>query len=193
MATKSPTVVVASRQGEAFAQEIQAGLHKVVSDEPLTVGGSDLGPTPVELFFGGLGACTAMTMQMMARRRKWDLKKVTVRIYQEMVDDPTGSGQQILQVTEEVEVEGNLSQAELKGLEAAAKKCPVYKMLTGPKVVVTSITHAKQLQAAGTGQVNPVPTKTPATGPTPAGASALPSGGQDKSATTGDSTPPGSS
>jgi putative redox protein len=186
MATKTPTVVVASKQGEAFAQEIRAGLHKVVSDEPLTVGGSDLGPTPVELFLAGLGACTAMTLQMMARRRKWDLQKVTVRIYQDMVDDPAGSGQKILQITEEIEVEGNLSQTELKGLEAAAKKCPVYKMLTGPKVVVTNITHANAPQA---GPANPAPT-----GTAPAGGSRLPSGDQDQpSATTGDSTPPKSS
>jgi len=181
MANKTPTVVIASKAGQAFQQEIRAGVHKIISDEPVTVGGSDQGPTPVELFLGGLGACTAMTMQMLARRRQWDLQKVTVRIYQAQVDDPANSGQKILQISEEIEVEGNLQPAEVTALEAAAKRCPVYKMLTGPKLVVTSINHVKAPQVVQTqppapqsGSGSPQPasggdTATPSTGTTAAG------------------------
>lgn len=158
MANKTPTVVVASKPGQAFQQEIRAGVHKVIADEPVTVGGSDQGPTPVELFLGGLGACTAMTLQMAARKRKWDLQKVTVRVYHSQVDDPAKPGQKILQISEEIEVEGNLSPTDVTALEAAAKKCPVYKMLTGPKLVVTSISHtnaSQTVQASATAPQSP--------------------------------------
>lgn len=167
MASNTPTVVVTSQPGQAFMQEVSAGAHKVISDEPLTVGGSDQGPTPVELFLGGLGACTAMTLQVMARKRMWDLQKVTVRIYQSMVDDPAHPGQKIPQLSEEIEVEGNLSPSEVASLEAAAKKCPVYKLLTGSKIVATSITHAKappavQARSSGSATGSGAPQSPPA-------------------------------
>lgn len=133
----SPTAVVTSKPGQMFQQVICAGTHKVVSDVSVVLGGADEGPTPHELFIGALGACTAMTLQMVAQRRKWDLKKLTITLFEEPVDDPVHAGQKIVKITEQIEIEANLSQAELNILEAAAKKCPVYKLLVGPKQVET--------------------------------------------------------
>lgn len=146
--SRTPVATVTSRAGHAYQQEIAAGPHKVISDVRVASGGSDQGASPHELFLGALGACTAMTMQMVAQRRKWDLKKVTVSVYEELVDDPANAGQKITRITEEIAVEGNLSQPELTALESAAKKCPLYKLLTGPKEVVATLTQAASPQTA---------------------------------------------
>src|SRR4029453_4588345 len=69
-------------QGDAggFAQDITAGAHRLQSDEPVTSGGSNPGPTPYDLLLAALGSCTSMTVAMYARRKQWPLEHVTVRL-----------------------------------------------------------------------------------------------------------------
>ena len=148
----STVVVVSSRQGHNFTQEIKAGNHTVLADEPTSVGGNDLGPNPKELVLASLGACTGMTLLMLARRKKWDLQKVTVTVSEQLVPDPANSGQNITQITEQVDVLGNLAAAELQALQGAASKCPVYKLLTGPKQVVTNLVHTPPVVTPASGQ-----------------------------------------
>jgi putative redox protein len=61
-------------------QEIRAGRHMLVADEPREVGGEDAGPLPYELLLGALGACTSMTLQLYSRRKSWPLERVQVRL-----------------------------------------------------------------------------------------------------------------
>ena len=63
-----------------YTTEIMARRHALVADEPESVGGSDFGPGPYELLSAGLGACTAMTLHMYARRKKWPLERVEVEL-----------------------------------------------------------------------------------------------------------------
>jgi putative redox protein len=61
--------VVASGGGTRFAQEIEAGRHLLVADEPGGAGGTR--PSPYELLLAALGGCTSMTLSMCARRKQW--------------------------------------------------------------------------------------------------------------------------
>ena len=138
-------VTVTSKAGHAFAQEISVGSsHTVVSDVSAAVGGNDTGLSPHEIFLGGLGACTAMTLQMVARKHNLDLQKITVTVSETLVDDPAAAdpkkAAKIPQITEAIEVEGNLDAAALQTLHSTAAKCPVYKLLVGPKQVVSTVT-----------------------------------------------------
>ena len=63
-----------------FAQEISVGRHRLVGDEPILVGGTDTGPNPYDLLLAALGSCTSMTVAMYARRKRWPLEAVTVRL-----------------------------------------------------------------------------------------------------------------
>ena len=162
MSNTQPLVTVTSKPGTAYLQEIKAGLHKAVSDVSIVVGGTDQGPTPHEYFLGSLAACAAMTMQLVAQRKSWNLAKVTINMYEEQVDDPSQPGQKVTKITEEILIEGNLAPAEVTALEAAAKKCPVYKLFTGPKIVETTLTHVNPQGAQVSGG-----TAAPATSPTP--------------------------
>src|SRR5678815_6152117 len=73
-------VVIVRGAATGFAQEIIAGPHHFVSDEPTSVGGTDAGPTPYDLLLAALGSCTSMTVAMYARRKRWPLEAVTVRL-----------------------------------------------------------------------------------------------------------------
>src|SRR5206468_3382814 len=73
-------VVVVRGGKEGFVQEITAGRHRLIADEPVSAGGTDLGPGPYELLLSALGACTSMTIAQYARRKGWPLKGMTVRL-----------------------------------------------------------------------------------------------------------------
>src|SRR4051812_22506228 len=72
------SVVVES--GDGLRQEILVGGKRVVADEPVDVGGTDEGLNPYELLLGALGSCTAMTILMYARRKKWPVEHVRIEL-----------------------------------------------------------------------------------------------------------------
>ena len=71
--------VVANLQSEAFTTAISVGEHRMIADEPKSVGGNNLGPTPYDYVASGLGTCTAMTIKCMPHEkngiwREWRLR-----------------------------------------------------------------------------------------------------------------------
>lgn len=132
-------VIVTSQPEPLYKQEIKAGQFTLLADAPKDVGGNDLAPDPHELLLSSLGACTSITMQMFAKRRGWDLTEVSIELSEEKVDDPQQPGKQISKITREIAVKGNLTAEQIDGLRAVADKCPIHKLLTGSKEVVTSL------------------------------------------------------
>jgi putative redox protein len=129
-------VTVTHVAGLKFQVQADTGSHRIISDQPVSAGGADGGANPKELVFAGLGACTIQTILMVAPRRKWDIKDIIVKVG---ITYPNG-GSGDPAVTEDIEVKGNLTQAELDDIKRTAEKCPVYKLMFGSKTLIATIT-----------------------------------------------------
>src|SRR6266545_1790557 len=73
-------VVVVRGGARGFVQEITAGRHHLVADEPVSSGGTDRGPGPYDLLLAALGSCMSMTIALYARGKKWPLENVVIRL-----------------------------------------------------------------------------------------------------------------
>lgn len=138
-------VQVRSRAGQDFEQSIKAGIHQFTSDVPKSMGGRETGPNPHELLLGALGACTSITVQMYAKRKGWNLRHVSVKLSEKDVEDLNNPGSKIAKISREIEVEGELAPEQIEQLKAVADKCPIHKLLSGPKQIDTNIAKATQV------------------------------------------------
>lgn len=134
-------VVTRTQQG-GFTTEIRAGDHSLLADEPKAYGGANLGPNPYDLLNAALGACTSMTLQMYAGRKKWQLKEAIVhlkhdRVYAEDCAVCEEKPQKLDQLSREVELIGDLDEAQRKRLMEIADKCPVHKTLMSEISITT--------------------------------------------------------
>ncbi|MGJ7440783.1 bifunctional alpha/beta hydrolase/OsmC family protein [Aquipuribacter sp. MA13-6] len=149
-ATTAPGVVQVRETGKGpFTQQVTAGRHRWVADEPPEVaGGLDTGPTPYDHLLAGLGACTSMTLRMYADRKKIPLERVSVTLHQEQVHAVDlsacvdGGEDCMRQFTREVTLEGDLTDAQRRALLRIADRCPVHRTLEGGVRVVTTLVGA---------------------------------------------------
>jgi uncharacterized OsmC-like protein len=131
---EAPHIVV--RGGAAdFRQEITAGEHHFMADEPVNVGGGDAGPDPYDYLLASLGVCTSMTVGLHARRNKWPLENVTVslwhsRIHARDCEECETKDGVLDRIDVEVKVTGSLTAEQHAKLMDVAAKCPVHRTLT---------------------------------------------------------------
>lgn len=125
---------VAVRTGESYTTDVLSGNHRLVADEPASVGGNDFGPSPYGYLQAALGSCTAITIRMYANRKEWPLKEVRVHLNHNKVhakdcadcDTPDGK---IDELERHIELIGDLSDEQRGRLLEIADKCPVHKTL----------------------------------------------------------------
>ena len=65
-----------------YVAESKIRNHFVVTDVPVSDGGEDTAPTPVEYLLTAIGGCVAITLRMYAARRSWDVGEITVNVFQ---------------------------------------------------------------------------------------------------------------
>lgn len=137
-------VRVLESDSDGFRQDVVINnKHRMVADEPLSFGGTDMGASPYQLVSAGLGACTAMTIRMYARRKQWPLDDVWVDVSHnkrhvescETCDKP-GKMDVFDRV---VYLHGDLSIEQQQRLLEIANKCPVHKTLHSASEVTTRL------------------------------------------------------
>jgi putative redox protein len=127
---------------DGYRFDIQVRKHLLRADEPSELGGSDSGPTPMELCLSALGACTAMTIRMYADRKAWKLESVDVVL--EMIDainaHKAGKVESPMPyVLRKIRLIGDLDEEQRVRLQEIADRCPVHRFITGEKRVETLI------------------------------------------------------
>jgi putative redox protein len=142
-ASSEGTVTVTETGSGTYTQQITAGHHRLVSDEPQPIG-ADAGPTPYDLLLAGLGACTSMTVRMYANRKGWPLERVRVtlrhsRIHAKDCADCETSNGWIDHIVRDVELAGNLDDTQRQRLLHIAGRCPVHQTLTSEVHIATSL------------------------------------------------------
>ncbi|MBX9637602.1 MAG: OsmC family protein, partial [Nitrosomonas sp.] len=132
--TVEPGSVIVRECDKKFTREILTPHHRLISDEPITLGGADLGFNPYELLLAALGSCTSMTLRMYANHKQIDLQDITVELHHSRVhaEDCTGCEKQKTQIdviTRTIQLRGNLSDQQRARLLEIANQCPVHKTL----------------------------------------------------------------
>lgn len=111
-------------QGYGFAHEVAIeGGHTVLVDEPVAGGGTDSGPSPTRLLAASLASCVAITMEMYAERKGWEIGAVEVEVDVQYEGPVPASFAVSLRLPEE------LSQEQRQRLLAIARKCPVHRVI----------------------------------------------------------------
>lgn len=142
---KSKHQVVASlNQEDGFTTAMKVGNHFLTADEPTDFGGNDYGPSPYELVSAGLSACTAMTIQMYAKRKKWTVKNVEVhtsygKSHAQDCEDCETDSAKIDTFHREIKLTGDLDEKQKARVLQIADKCPVHKTLHSKTQVVTKL------------------------------------------------------
>lgn len=136
--------VVANLGAEGFTTQMKAGKHFFTVDEPEDFGGKDFGPSPYDLLSAALAACTSMTIQMYARRKKWPVENVETHVNhqknhaEDCVNCETGSAK--IDVFErEILIRGDLDEKQKEKILQIADKCPVHKTLHNKVEISTEL------------------------------------------------------
>ena len=117
---------VARRNGGKFVQEVTIREHELTADEPKDQGGDDEGPSPQELLAASLASCTAITMEMYAKRKGWDVGEVTVDVNYEPAQRGSPTRFELV-----VTMPKELPEEQREKLMVIAAKCPVHRTLEG--------------------------------------------------------------
>jgi putative redox protein len=126
----------AENKGEVYTTTITSGKRSLIADEPIDVGGLDLGPAPGEYICMALASCKAITLRMYVQRKKWNVEVIKVRTTLVKGDHmPTGQNTFFC----ELSFTGDLNDEQKKRLLEIAKVCPIDKLLHKPSDIVSLI------------------------------------------------------
>jgi putative redox protein len=129
-----PGIVLVEGADGPFGETVLSGPHRLRADEPVEAGGNDTGPGPYAYLLAALGTCTAMTVRLYARQKKWPLTDVRVRLSHDRIhatdcaECETKEGR-IDRIEKVIELVGPLDDAQRQRLLQIAERCPVHRTL----------------------------------------------------------------
>ena len=115
-----------AQQREKYTHDVKAGSHTITVDEPTEAGGDDLGPSPQELLAAALASCTAVTMQMYAQRKGWDVSGLAVDCRYTPAERGCPTKFDLV-----FKMPAHLDEEQIEKLQVIAAKCPVHRTLEG--------------------------------------------------------------
>lgn len=120
------TLRATARRSSNFSHTISVRDHQLIADEPRALGGEDEGPNPEELLAASLASCTAITIEMYAQRKGWEVGPVEVDV--EYTPAERGCPTKFELV---LHLPAHLSDDQVENLRVIAAKCPIHRTLDG--------------------------------------------------------------
>ena len=115
-----------ARKRERYTHDVRAGRHTLTVDEPENQGGQDMGPSPQELLAAALASCTAVTMEMYAQRKGWNVDGLEVDCRYSPAERGCPTRFEMI-----MRMPAHLSEEQVERLQVIAAKCPVHRTLEG--------------------------------------------------------------
>ncbi len=131
-----------------FSNAVLSGRHRLLADEPKSVGGNDSGPTPYDYMSIALGTCTAMTLRMYASHKKLTLGQISVAVSHGKVaaahctdcgEVTEGRSGKIDRFERTISINGEIDPALRDKLSEITGKCPVHRTLEAGAAVITKV------------------------------------------------------
>jgi putative redox protein len=114
------------REGSGFRHAVQIRDHQMTIDEPMGSGGDDSGPDPQELLAASLASCAAITMEMYAARKGWDIGHLEVGVEYSPAERGCPTRFELV-----MRLPDDLPEDQVERLRVIAAKCPVHRALDG--------------------------------------------------------------
>jgi putative redox protein len=115
-----------ARQRSRYTHDVEVRKHQLTADEPEDQGGEDMGPSPQELLAASLASCTAITMEMYAKRKGWNVDGLEVDVDYTPADRGSVTRFELV-----MKMPAHLSEEQVSKLQAIAAKCPIHRTLEG--------------------------------------------------------------
>jgi putative redox protein len=122
---------VVARRRMGYEHEVEMREHRLIVDEPEDLGGRDQGPKPSELLAASLATCSAITIEMYADRKGWELGDVEVEVEftEASSDTPASFGVK-------VRIPAELDADQHRRILTIVAKCPVHRVLSADNVEI---------------------------------------------------------
>jgi putative redox protein len=133
----------ARREGGSFKHTVQVREHQFTVDEPLDDGGEDAGPDPQELLAVSLATCTAITMEMYAARKGWDIGHVEVDAEYKPAERGCPTKFELV-----LRLGDDLPEEQVQRLLIIAAKCPVHRALDGEVMFAERLERVERVHVA---------------------------------------------
>ena len=115
-----------ARQRSKLTHDLEVRKHRLTADEPEDLGGDDMGPSPQELLAASLASCTAITMEMYAKRKGWNVDGLEVDCEYTPAERGCVTRFQLV-----MRMPPHLDEDQVERLQVIAAKCPVHRTLEG--------------------------------------------------------------
>ena len=115
-----------ARRREGYTHDLKVGTHQLTVDEPEAQGGQDMGPSPQQLLAASLASCTAVTMEMYAERKGWNVEGLEVEARYQPAERGCPTRFELV-----MKMPAHLSEEQVERLQVIAAKCPVHRTLEG--------------------------------------------------------------
>lgn len=137
MATETKTNVkhAVAKRTDHYEHLVVVGDHRLVTDEPVNLGGGNAGPSPQALLAASLASCTATTIEMYANHKGWDVGEVKVKCEYEPAKRGAPTTFNVV-----ICIPPGLDDEQVRRVTEIAAKCPVHRTLEGEVIFNESIT-----------------------------------------------------